>query len=175
MISFNQIGDDNRIPLVQIEFDNSMAVTGTPAQRQSVLLFGQAAMKDSTVQGSGQLDTPVRITRASQARELWGRGSMIALMVAEFIAINPDTELYAIAQGAGTGQPQACVMNITGTATSDGVLSVYIGGRRYLLAVSKGQKGKELVEALVKVINADVDAPFTASAAEVSGDNAEGA
>ncbi|SPX23089.1 tail sheath protein [Escherichia coli] len=47
MISFNQIGDDNRIPLVQIEFDNSMAVTGTPAQRQSVLLFGQAAMKDT--------------------------------------------------------------------------------------------------------------------------------
>ncbi|EED0609274.1 phage tail protein [Escherichia coli] len=174
MISFNQIGDDNRIPLVQIEFDNSMAVTGTPAQRQSVLLFGQAAMKETAVQGSGQLDVPVRITRASQARELWGRGSMIALMVAEFIAINPDTELYAIAQGAGTGQPQACVMNIIGTATADGVLSVYIGGRRYLLAVTTGQKGKELVEALVQVINADVDAPFTANAAEVSGDNAEG-
>lgn len=174
MINFDYIGDNNRIPLVQIEINNSMAVTGTPPQRQAVLLFGQAAMKDTTIQGRGQLDVPVRITRASQARELWGRGSMIALMVEEFIAINPDTELYAIAQGAGTGQSRACVMNIIGTALADGVLSVYIGGRRYLLPVSKGKKGKELVEELAKVINADTDAPFTAIAAEVSGDNAEG-
>ncbi|KDY72006.1 phage tail sheath domain protein, partial [Escherichia coli 2-474-04_S3_C1] len=65
-------------------------------------------------------------------------------------------------------------MNIIGTALADGVLSVYIGGRRYLLPVSKGKKGKELVEELAKVINADTDAPFTAIAAEVSGDNAEG-
>ncbi|EFN0939168.1 phage tail protein, partial [Escherichia coli] len=135
MINFDYIGDNNRIPLVQIEINNSMAVTGTPPQRQAVLLFGQAAMKDTTIQGRGQLDVPVRITRASQARELWGRGSMIALMVEEFIAINPDTELYAIAQGAGTGQSRACVMNIIGTALADGVLSVYIGGRRYLLPV----------------------------------------
>lgn len=174
MINFDGIGNDRRIPLIEVEFNNSMAVTGIPAQRQCVLLFGQARMKENAVDGTGVLDVPVRITRASQATELWGRGSMIALMVAEFIAINPDAELYAIAQGAGTGQSRACVMNIIGTALADGVLSVYIGGRRYLLPVSKGKKGKELVEELAKVINADTDAPFTAIAAEVSGDNAEG-
>ncbi|EJN4479550.1 phage tail protein, partial [Escherichia coli] len=113
---------------------------------------------------------PVRITRASQATELWGRGSMIALMVAEFIAINPDAELYAIAQGNGTGQSQACLMNIIGTATQSGVLHVYIGGRRYLLAVTKGQKGRELIDALVTVINADADAPFSAYAGEPDND-----
>ncbi|PCD46700.1 phage tail protein, partial [Escherichia coli] len=37
MINFDYIGDNNRIPLVQIEINNSMAVTGTPPQRQAVL------------------------------------------------------------------------------------------------------------------------------------------
>ena len=35
MINFDYIGDNNRIPLVQIEINNSMAVTGTPPQRQA--------------------------------------------------------------------------------------------------------------------------------------------
>ncbi|EEW9551228.1 phage tail sheath subtilisin-like domain-containing protein [Escherichia coli] len=173
MINFDGIGNDRRIPLIEVEFNNSMAVTGTPAQRQCVLLFGQARMKENAVDGAGVLDVPVRITRASQATEFWGRGSMIALMVAEFIAINPDAELYAIAQGSGTGQAQACLMNIIGTASQDGVLHIYIGGRRYLLAVTKGQKGKELIDALVSVINADADAPFSAYAGQVA-DNASG-
>nr|EII23433.1 phage tail sheath-like protein [Escherichia coli 9.0111] len=81
MINFDGIGNDRRIPLIEVEFNNSMAVTGTPAQRQCVLLFGQARMKENAVDGAGVLDVPVRITRASQATEFWGRGSMIALMV----------------------------------------------------------------------------------------------
>lgn len=169
MIGFNEILSDNRIPLAQIEFDNSMAVVGTPAQHQMVLMFGQANLKDGKVDGTGVLDAPVRITRDSQAVSLWGRGSMIARMVAEFIAINPDTELYAIAQGAGTGQANAGSLTLSGTATGDGVLHVYVGGRRYRVAVATGQKGKELADRLAALINADRDATFTAASAAPSG------
>ncbi|HAX5206063.1 TPA: phage tail protein [Escherichia coli] len=169
MIAFNEIQDTNRIPLVQIEFDNSMAVTGTPAQQQAVLLFGQANMKNGAVDGAGELDTPVRITRTSQAVALWGRGSMIATMIAEFITINPDTELYAIAQGDGTGQATAGTLTLSGTATADGVLYVYVGGRRYRLAVTTGQQGRELADSLATLINADGDAPFTAVSAAPTG------
>ncbi|MEE7107336.1 phage tail sheath subtilisin-like domain-containing protein [Escherichia coli O134:H31] len=172
MINFDNIGDNNRIPLVQIEINNSMAVTSTPVQQQAVLLFGQACMKNNAVDGTGELDKPVRITRASQASAMWGRGSMIALMVAEFISINPDTELYAIAQGAGTGQATAGTLTLSGTATADGVLSVYIGGRRYQQAVTTGQTGKTLADGLVTLINADNDAPFTAASVAGTGDNA---
>ena len=174
MINFDGIGNDRRIPLIGVEFNNSMAVTGTPAQRQCVLLFGQARMKENAVDGTGVLDVPVRITRASQAVELWGRGSMIALMVAEFIAINPDAELYAIAQGAGTGGANAAAFNLTGTAATDGLLCIYIGGRRYALPVKAGQKGKAIIDALVALINKDTDAPFTAVSAVVDGSNAGG-
>ena len=56
MINFDGIGNDRRIPLIEVEFNNSMAVTGTPAQRQCVLLFGQARMKENAVDGAGVLD-----------------------------------------------------------------------------------------------------------------------
>ncbi len=158
MINFDNIGDNNRIPLVQIEINNSMAVTGTPAQRQSVLIFGQ---RDRS--SYGVVNFPVRITRASQAAELWGRGSMIARMVAEFIAINPDTELYAIAQGDGTGSTAAGTVAISGTAQSDGVLSIYIAGHPYHIAVNKGDKGKDLADLLSTRINANPEAPVTAN------------
>ncbi|EGP4310161.1 phage tail protein [Salmonella enterica] len=169
MTGFNEIQSDNRIPLVEIEFDNSMAVVGTPAPHQRVLMFGQANLKDSKVDGTGALDTPVRITRDAQAVSLFGRGSMLAWMVKEFIAINPDTELYVIAQGAGTGNADAGSLTLSGTATGDGVLSVYVGGRRYQVAVAGGQKGKELADKLAALINADRDAPFTAVSAAPAG------
>lgn len=169
MIGFNEIQSDNRIPLAQIEFDNSMAVVGTPAQHQTVLMFGQANLKDGKADGTGQLDTPVRITRDAQAVSLFGRGSMLAWMVKEFIAINPDTELYVIAQGAGTGNADAGSLTLSGTATGDGVLSVYVGGRRYQVAVAGGQKGKALADSLAALINADRDAPFTAVSAAPAG------
>ncbi|ENO2525169.1 phage tail sheath subtilisin-like domain-containing protein [Salmonella enterica] len=169
MIGFNEIQSDNRIPLAQIEFDNSMAVVGTPAQHQTVLMFGQANLKDGKADGTGQLDTPVRITRDAQAVSLFGRGSMLAWMVKEFIAINPDTELYVIAQGAGTGKADSGSLTLSGTATGDGVLSVYVGGRRYQVAVAGGQKGKALADRLAALINADRDAPFTAVSAAPAG------
>ncbi|EBC5669859.1 phage tail sheath subtilisin-like domain-containing protein [Salmonella enterica] len=168
-MTFNEIQSDNRIPLVEIEFDNSMAVVGTPAPHQRVLMFGQANLKDSKVDGTGALDTPVRITRDAQAVSLFGRGSMLAWMVKEFIAINPDTELYVIAQGAGTGKADSGSLTLSGTATGDGVLSVYVGGRRYQVAVAGGQKGKALADRLAALINADRDAPFTAVSAAPAG------
>ncbi|EMQ1624529.1 phage tail sheath subtilisin-like domain-containing protein [Salmonella enterica] len=168
-MTFNEIQSDNRIPLVEIEFDNSMAVVGTPAPHQRVLMFGQANLKEGKVDGTGALDTPVRITRDAQAVSLFGRGSMLAWMVKEFIAINPDTELYVIAQGAGTGKADAGSLTLSGAATGDGVLSVYVGGRRYQVAVASGQKGKALADRLAALINADRDAPFTAVSAAPAG------
>jgi phage tail sheath gpL-like len=44
-ISFDSIpaGGAIRVPLAYIEFNNSNAVSGTPAPRQRVLMFGQRA------------------------------------------------------------------------------------------------------------------------------------
>lgn len=168
MIGFNEIRSDNRIPLVQIEFDNSMAVTGTPVKRQAVLLLGQAIWRDGKVAGTGELNIPVKITR-----DLWGRGSMIALMVEAFREIAPDMELYAIAQGEGAGMPTSGTLTLSGSATAEGVLCVYVGGRRYLVTVAPEQKGRGLADKLAAKINADHDAPFTAIAAAPPGEGVD--
>lgn len=59
-ISFNAIPSDVRVPLTYIEFDNSNAVSGTPAPRQRVLMFGQSGSKASAAP-----DVPVRIRSGS--------------------------------------------------------------------------------------------------------------
>ena len=109
-ISFKEIGGDIRVPLTYIEFDNSNAVSGTPAPRQRVLMFGQCAMTGNNPVGTAPLNTPVRVYSASQANEAFGRGSMLALMVAKFIEINRSAELYCIAQGNGTGSAVAATI-----------------------------------------------------------------
>ncbi|EFE2643726.1 phage tail sheath subtilisin-like domain-containing protein [Escherichia coli] len=167
MINFDSISNTNRIPLFQAEFNNSMAVTGTPPQRQCVLLFGQ---RSSSV--GGVINVPYRITRAEQAAERWGRGSMIARMVAEFIAINPDTELYAIAQDNGTGKNDAGTITMSGTSVVDGVLSIYIAGKGYPVAVSKGEKAADVAGKLALLINQDLDAPV-AAVANAPSDNSD--
>ncbi len=39
-ISYNDIPNANRVPLAYIEFDNSKATSGTPAQLHKVLIVG---------------------------------------------------------------------------------------------------------------------------------------
>ena len=73
-ISFKEIGGDIRVPLTYIEFDNSNAVSGTPAPRQRVLMFGQCAMTGNNPVGTAPLNTPVRVFRLPGQRGLW-RGS----------------------------------------------------------------------------------------------------
>lgn len=172
-ISFNEISPTIRVPLAYIEFDNSQAVTGTPQQIDNVLLLGQADMNGDKVNGSGSLNVPVKISRSTQAIELWGRGSMVALMVEAFIADNPDAVLHVMAQGNGTGSAAAGTLTLSGTALSDSVLSVYIGGVRVQVSVAQGQKGKAIADALAAAINTKLSLPVTAVSAAPGGSDVD--
>lgn len=90
-ISFNAIPSDVRVPLTYIEFDNSNAVSGTPAPRQRVLMFGQSGSKASAAP-----NVPVRIRSGSQASAAFGQGSMLALMADAFLNANRVAELWCI-------------------------------------------------------------------------------
>lgn len=92
-ISFNAIPSDVRVPLTYIEFDNSNAVSGTPAPRQRVLMFGQSGSKASAAP-----NVPVRIRSGSQASAAFGQGSMLALMADAFLNANRVAELWCIPQ-----------------------------------------------------------------------------
>ncbi|CAH6138220.1 phage tail sheath subtilisin-like domain-containing protein [Citrobacter koseri] len=157
-ISFNEIPTNLRVPLTYIEFDNSNAVSGTPAPRQRVLMFGQ-----SNTTGTGEPNNkPVRIFSPSQAAAAFGQGSMLHLMAKAFININRVAELWCVAQGDGTGDASAATINLRGTATENGVLVTYVAGVRLPVAVLTGDTGADIADALAALINGNSDLPVTA-------------
>lgn len=163
-ISFNEIpaGGEVRVPLTYIEFDNSNAVSGTPAPRQRVLMFGQRSMVEGKPVGTAAVNKPVRIYSKSQAAAAFGQGSMLHLMAKSFLAINRVAELWCLPQGDGTGSAEAATITLSGTATENGTLVTYVAGVRLPLSVLKDDTGAVLADSLAAQINANSDLPVTA-------------
>ncbi|HAH9782249.1 phage tail sheath subtilisin-like domain-containing protein [Escherichia coli] len=165
-ISFNAIPSDVRVPLTYIEFDNSNAVSGTPAPRQRVLMFGQRGSKASAAP-----DVPVRIRSGSQASAAFGQGSMLALMADAFLNANRVAELWCIPQGNGTGNAAVGEISLSGTAGENGSLVTYIAGQRLAVSVAAGATGAALADLLVARIKGQPDLPVTAEVRADSGDD----
>lgn len=125
-VSFNQIPENLRVPLVYIEFDNSRAVKGTPAVEYKMLVLGQMLPT-----GSAEEATPVRVLSADHAIDLFGRGSMLAAMFTATKKADRFMETWCIpllddaAGVAATG-----TIAFTGAATGTGILNCYVAGQR---------------------------------------------
>lgn len=167
-ISFNDIPTNLRVPLTYIEFDNSNAVSGTPAPRQRVLMFGQANSSGA----AEPVNKPVRIFSASQAAMAFGQGSMLHLMAKAFIAINRTAELWCVAQGGGTGDATAATISLRGTATENGVLVTYVAGVRLPVSVRTGDTGADIAGTLAGLVNGNNDLPVTAEVVPDAGGDA---
>lgn len=164
-ISFKEVPTDLRTPLAFIEFDNSNAVSGTPAPRQRVLMFGQ----QSTAIDASAANTPVRIYSESQAASQFGRGSMLHLMAKRFLELNRVAELWCIAQSDGNGSAEAATITLSGTATESGVLVTYVGGVRLPVSVLAEDTGATIAASLADLINSNADLPVTATATPDTG------
>lgn len=161
-ISFNQIPVNLRAPGVYVEFDNSRAVRGLPGMPYTALLIGQR-LAGGTV---AEL-VPTQVTSINQAVEYFGRGSMLARMVASFKANNTFTELVCIALDDNpAGASATGTLTVTGTATSSGTLNLYIGGRRVQVGVASGDVQNSVAAAIVAAVTADLDLPVTAAAVD---------
>ena len=133
-VSFNDIPADQRVPLVAIEIDNTGAVQGTPALAWKVLFIGQRAASGTIPAGQA-----VRVTKASQAEEFFGRGSMLASMFRHGKAANAYLETWAIAlDDAAAGQAASMVMTVTAAATGAGTLYLLIAGEQVLVGIADG-------------------------------------
>lgn len=159
-ISFNEIPRNLLIPLAYIEFDNSNAVSGTPVQNEKVLMLGT-----KLATGSATANEAIRVTSATQAKTLFGRGSQLAEMVAIFRQHNDLSDLWVLplAEKAGSVAATGSVQ-IVGTASSAGVLSVMIAGYNFKTAVAMGDGASVLATKLAKQVNDNLDLPFTAGA-----------
>lgn len=159
MISFNAIPIDIRTPGQYLEFDNSRALRGLPAVAHKVLVIGQRL-----VTGAVLANVPTRIFSAAQAVEAFGRGSMLAAMLAAFKTANRTTDVTAIAlDDNAAGAAAAGSVTFTGPATAAGVLQLYVAGQRVQVGVNAGMTAAQIATAAAAAITAAADLPVTAA------------
>lgn len=160
-LSFNQIPMSIRTPGQYIEFDNTRAVQGLPAVMHRILVVGQRLTTGSVAAG-----VPTRVLSAAQAEENFGRGSMLAAMLAALKEANTYTECWAVAlDDNGAGVAATGTVTLGGAPTEAGTLNLYVGGKAVQIAVASGAATAAVATALAAAVNADTSLPVTAGAA----------
>lgn len=158
-ISFNLIPSGLLTPGVFVEFDTSKAQQGPSIQEYKALLIGQRLTAGT--KSAGSID---QITSASQARQYYGAGSMLAAMCEKFLAENKINELKAISlDDDGAAVDATGTITHSGSSIEAGTLGYYVAGRSYRIAVADGDTPTEITAALVAAIQADADRQIDAA------------
>lgn len=158
-ISFSMIPLDLRTPGAFVEFDNSRAVQGLPREQHRILVLGQRL---ST--GTVAANVPTRISSAAQAEEAFGRGSMLSHMLAALKGANSRTDCWAIAlDDVGAGAAAVGSITISGTATANGVIHLYVAGVYVPVPVASGTTAIATATAIAAAVNAKTDGVMTAA------------
>ena len=140
------------------EFNASNASQGPALLRYKALIIGQ-----KTTAGSGVADTVVRVTSADAAIAIAGRGSMLHRQAIAWFASNQSTEVWlGILDDDGGAVVSESAWTIAGPATADGTLAVYVGGKRFAVAVTDADTATVIGDAVAAAVNADLDLPVTA-------------
>jgi phage tail sheath gpL-like len=161
-VQFSEIPSTVRVPGAYMEVNNSQAQTGLPQLWRVLLLIGQ--MLPTGTQGA---NVPLQITGGTaQADAAFGRGSMLAGMVAAAQKANTYTETWAIPlDDLAAGTAAVWTVTVTGNATEAVTQPFYIGGKMVDFGVTLGMTAADAATALAAAINANGDLPVTAAAA----------
>lgn len=133
------------------------APAGLSAQEHRALIIG---LRLST--GTVAAETVVQALSASEAEGYHGIGSPLAMMVAAFKRHNPlvHVDSIGIAEDAG-GTAATGTLTFAGTATSSGTIALYVGGRRVLVGVAKGDAAADVAAAAEDALALDPRLPAT--------------
>ena len=158
---FNEIPATWRVPGAYTEVRPNYSSIGLSAYPTRVLLFGQ-----KLATGYANVNTVYQITSAPQAYQLFGPGSMLAMMAYHWFQANTTTPVYAIASDDATGAVKAtATLTITGAAQASGTRAVYIAGRRVAVGVAVGDTVNTIATNTAAAINAAAGMPVVATVA----------
>lgn len=157
-ITFDHIPANIRAPGVYTEIDSSQAVRGVQLVTFRYLLLGQMISA-----GTATALEAVRVTSVTQARALFGPGSMLAAMVEAAIASNNFSALWCMPMvDNGEGVLATGSVSFGGSPTETGIVSLYIAGKRVQVSVATTATPATLATALAAAITADATLPVTA-------------
>lgn len=154
-VSFNTIPGGIRVPLFYAEMDNSAAAT--PTNQTASLLIGQMIEG-----GKAVADQPVFVSTPAMAKELFGRGSMIARMVEAYRKVDSFGQLVVIPIADGSGTAATGKITVTGNAAESGTISLYIGSDRVQVAIPNGTSAEQAAKAISDAITLNKDLPVKA-------------
>ena len=155
-MSFSEIPNDFRVPGFYVEVSPTVLEASIGEFPLRVLLIGQR-LSTGTVPAL----TLQMTTRASQAREEHGPGSLSHLMAEAFFAMNRSNRLDVISLADAAGTKASGSISFGGAVTTPGILYLYVAGKR--LQVLCEVDLDTCATAVVAAINADPDLPVTAA------------
>ena len=153
-IAFNSIPLTINTPGSFIEIDTSRAVQGLGALPHTVLICG--------IMGSTGTATAGEVTKVNSGADAvgkFGQHSPVAEAVAAYKSVDALTEVFAIGLTEGTGAQAAGSFAWSGTATEDGAVYGYVGGRRFGVAVTSGDTATDVADAFLVSYNLLLDSP----------------
>jgi phage tail sheath gpL-like len=161
-IGFSYIPPNLRVPLFYAEFDNTQAGISQPVQR--TLIIGQAT--------TSVVSAPVYIPSVAWAQAAYGIGSQLANAIRAYRASDPVGEIWALPfADAGGGTAATGSIAITGPASANGTLFLYLGGvadanddTLITVGVTSGQSATVIGAAVAAAINAKTSLRVTAVA-----------
>ncbi|MDB5432427.1 MAG: bacteriophage Mu tail sheath [Caulobacter sp.] len=160
-ISFTSIPLNIRTVGSHIEFDASRAQRGLPAIPAKILFVGQMLAA-----GTATAAALVRVQTPDQARQLFGRGSMLARMFAQAKKVDDTVETWAVPLAdLGGGAKATGTITVTGPATANGTIYLRVGKESVPIGVSAGQAANSIATAIGAAIAANPDLPVTATVA----------
>jgi phage tail sheath gpL-like len=158
MVAFNDLSDQIRLPFAFAEFDPSGASDDPSAMPYTVLLVGQR------LGGSAENFSVQRPMSEQQAHALFGRGSMLAGMVAAYLKANNVTKMLAVGVPDFEGGAAAeGAISLSGAVTNAAPLCLYIGGALVRVAAQFQAQAANIAADLTEAINANQDLPVFAT------------
>lgn len=156
-LPFQNIPQNQRVPLFSAEVSNTEANSATANQR--TLIIGQI-----TSGGVAAPNVPIQSQGKADAINQGGAGSMLALMTATYRLNDSFGEVWYLPLADDPAALAAAGKVTIGTApTATGTIYLYIGGVRIAVAVAATQTVAQIATALAAAINANANLPVTAA------------
>lgn len=168
-ISFDQIPASIRKPGKYFEFNTTNAVRTLAANSQKMLIIAQKA------EDSDAPLVPVRIYDDATAGALFGYGSQAQLMVQAAIRAYQYLDLSVLpvppdAAGVAAGGK----LELTGTATGAGVVSLTIADTSVAVAAASQDTAQNVLDELAAALNAEQSLPVSATVVTPEDPDGEG-
>jgi len=164
------VGSENVSRIVGYKITKGNFNTSSPNLPQRIAIIGEA----NEANQSNLVTTPVKITSAKQAGDLYGYGSPIHSAMRILRPISGDgvggieTVVYAQAKASGAAA-KVLTLTVTGTATSNGTHTLVIAGRKgidglfYDVNIVTGDTPTMVAAKIEDAINAILASPLTAA------------